>query len=91
MSLASTSRPLAPSQAASAPPAAQADASTQLGVRFYSLHRDFGLTPDPDPTPTDHPMVLVGPSTGSQTGGVSDDGDSGRAGQQGAASDSGTE
>jgi hypothetical protein len=85
--------PPAPSQAASAAPSAQADASTQLGVRFYSLHRDFGLTPDPDPTPTDHPMVLVGPPTGPQTGGAgaSDDGDGGKAGQQGAASDSGTE
>jgi hypothetical protein len=79
-------------QAASAPPPAQADASTQLGVRYYSLHRDFGLTPDPDPAPTDHPLVLVGPPTGSQSGGgVSDDGDSEKSGQQAPASDSGTE
>ena len=93
-----TAPPPAPAQAASAPPpAVQANGSPQLGVRFYSLHRDFGLTPDPDPTPTDQPMVLVGPPTGPQTasgasdGGVSNDGDDAKAGQQGAASDGGGE
>jgi Meckel syndrome type 1 protein len=87
----------APAQAASAPPpAAQASATTQ-GARFYSLHRDYGLTPDPDPAPADRPLVLVGPPTGPQGGGVASDGvaaddsDSAKAGQQGAASDSGGE
>jgi len=90
--------PPAPAQATStAAPAAQASATTQ-GARFYSLHRDYGLTPDPDPAPTGNPLVLVGPPTGPQgggagasDGGASDDSDSARAGQQGAASDSGGE
>jgi hypothetical protein len=31
------------------------------GGRFYSLHRDFGDTPDPIPTPQANPPVLIGP------------------------------
>jgi hypothetical protein len=92
-----TAPPIAPPAQASAPPAAQASAMTQ-GARFYSLHRDYGLTPDPDPAPTGNPLVLVGPPTGPLGGGgagASDEGasdDSGaKAGQQGAASDSGGE
>jgi len=95
-----TAAPAAPpvaAQAASAPPTAQPSATTQ-GARFYSLHRDYGLTPDPDPAPTGNSLVLVGPPTGPQGGGAgaadagaSDDSDGAKAGQQGAASDSGGE
>jgi hypothetical protein len=31
------------------------------GVHFYSLHREYGLTPDAVVTPKDRPMVLIGP------------------------------
>ena len=50
-----------------APPAALAQGDgyqgPPTGVHFYSLHREYGLTPDPDPTPTDRPLVLIGPPT----------------------------
>jgi hypothetical protein len=32
------------------------------GVHFYSLHREYGLTPDAVVTPKDRPMVLIGPA-----------------------------
>jgi ribonuclease E len=41
------------------PPAASASSTT--GVHYYSLHREYGLTPDPVATPKDRPMVLIGP------------------------------
>ena len=59
--------------AASAPPAqelaqndtaAAPEASNPLpptGTHFYSLHREYGLTPDHVATPKDRPMVLIGP------------------------------
>jgi hypothetical protein len=51
----------APSQpqtlAQNTPPAASAPVS----ARFYSLHREYGMTPDPVTLPTERPMVLVGP------------------------------
>jgi Meckel syndrome type 1 protein len=63
--------PFAPPQAAPPAPAPQrlADnsaaaapaASNAVPVRFYSLHREYGMTPDPAPTPTERPMVLIGP------------------------------
>jgi len=33
----------------------------QTGVHYYSLHREYGLTPDQVVTPKDRPMVLIGP------------------------------
>jgi hypothetical protein len=30
-------------------------------VRFYSLHREYGMTPDPIPQSTEDHTVLVGP------------------------------
>ena len=30
-------------------------------VRFYSLHREYGMTPDPIPQPTEDHTVLIGP------------------------------
>src|SRR5579871_1225730 len=69
-------RPLAPPPSTYAPPqpapvvaaaaqppgpAAQAAASAPSSVRYYSLHRAYGLAPDPDPKPTNRPLVLIGP------------------------------
>jgi len=60
--------------AAAAAPAAQALAQNDAaagpavsptlqptGVHYYSLHREYGLTPDAIVTPKDRPMVLIGP------------------------------
>jgi hypothetical protein len=60
-----------------------ASASSEDGttpVRFYSLHRAYGLTPDPIEMPERRPMVLIGPpdhaSAPSQDDNdASDDGD----------------
>ena len=64
----------APSAVAAQPPAqalAQNDTTIaptqaanplgQTGVHYYSLHREYGLTPDQVVTPKDRPMVLIGP------------------------------
>ncbi|HEX3407657.1 MAG TPA: hypothetical protein VHS81_10505 [Caulobacteraceae bacterium] len=51
-------------QPAAAQPAAQAAPSTAQGpssVRFYSLHRAYGMSPDPIPAPTEGHTVLIGP------------------------------
>jgi hypothetical protein len=51
-------------QPAPAPVAAPAPAvaeSGHTGPRFYSLHRAYGITPDPIPIPTERSTVLVGP------------------------------
>jgi hypothetical protein len=45
-------------------------------VRFYSLHRAYGLTPDPVETPAQRPMVLIGPPDHA-TAQSQDDGDDG--------------
>lgn len=47
----------APSSAA--PPAAQAEGPRS--VRFYSLHREYGMTPDPIPQSSGDHTVLIGP------------------------------
>ncbi|HEY2708018.1 MAG TPA: hypothetical protein VGI95_08185 [Caulobacteraceae bacterium] len=53
-------------QSAPAPVAPAAAApSAQTPVHFYSLHREYGMTPDPVATPTDRPMVLIGPADNS--------------------------
>jgi hypothetical protein len=57
--MAAEAAPLTPAFAP-AVPAAPAS-STQTGPRFYSLHRAYGLTPDPIPVPAQRPTVLVGP------------------------------
>jgi hypothetical protein len=41
------------------PPAEQAGGTTS--VRFYSLHRQYGMSPDPIPAPTQGHTVLIGP------------------------------
>jgi hypothetical protein len=40
---------------------ATASNSPPVGVRFYSIDRDYGDRPDPIAMPQDRPMVLVGP------------------------------
>jgi hypothetical protein len=45
----------------SAGPAASPAVLQPTGVHFYSLHREYGLTPDAVVTPKDRPMVLIGP------------------------------
>ena len=45
-----------------------------MGVRFYSLHREYGITPDPVPTPQDRPMVLIGPPDNAPAQSASPDG-----------------
>jgi hypothetical protein len=69
----------APPAATAQPPAqvlAQIDTTTaapaasplgQTGVHYYSLHREYGLTPDQVVTPKDRPMVLIGPPDDSPT------------------------
>jgi hypothetical protein len=67
--------------AAVAAPTQSADAATPAGspkthVRFYSLHRAYGMTPDPIAMPVKRPMVLVGPadaSAGHSQNGAGDD------------------
>jgi hypothetical protein len=60
----------APTQSAEASVPA---ASPRTHVRFYSLHRAYGMTPDPIAMPTQRTMVLVGPpdaaASQSQNGG----------------------
>jgi hypothetical protein len=60
--------PAAPAVASPAPMALAASqqpappaASPTVGVRYYSVMRDYGMAPDPVETPTDRPMVLIGP------------------------------
>ncbi len=50
--LAQNDTPAAPPASGSLPP---------TGAHFYSLHREYGLTPDQVVTPKDRPMVLIGP------------------------------
>ncbi len=53
--------PQAPAAAQPQPtPTTQATAGASH-VRFYSLHRAYGLEPDPDPKPTGNPLVLIAP------------------------------
>jgi hypothetical protein len=52
-----------------APTAGPAPASPPVGVRFYSVLRDYGLSPDPVTPPADRPMVLIGPADNA-TGGA---------------------
>jgi hypothetical protein len=70
---------LATPQAPAAPQAAapQAPPSAPVGVRFYSLHRDYGMTPDPVPLPAARPPVLIAAPAGppAQSQDDSDDGD----------------
>jgi len=44
-----------------ASPAASPAVLQPTGAHFYSLHREYGLTPDAVVTPKDRPMVLIGP------------------------------
>jgi hypothetical protein len=46
--------------AVAAPTPAPTNQTGGSGSRFYSLHREFGLTPDPIPKTSGH-MVLIGP------------------------------
>lgn len=51
----------APSPAHPAQASAQGPAEGPTSVRFYSLHRDYGMAPDPIPAPTEGHTVLIGP------------------------------
>jgi hypothetical protein len=58
-----------------------ADAPSPLpptGVHFYSLHRAYGLTPDKVTTPTDRPLVLIGPPDNPPAQAKDDSDDSGK-------------
>jgi hypothetical protein len=65
--------PQAQASAASAPPG-----SPRVGVRLYSLHRQYGMTPDPIALPAKRPMVLIGPPDQPTTGAGSDNDDGGK-------------
>lgn len=55
----------APVQPAQAEPAAQPGQGT-TGVRFYSLHRAYGMSPDPIPAPTEgHTVLIAAPDHGT--------------------------
>jgi hypothetical protein len=43
------------------PPAPAAADPGHTGPRFYSLHREYGIAPDPIPIPAERSTVLVGP------------------------------
>lgn len=46
-------------------PAAAPAVLAPTTAHYYSLHREYGLTPDAVVTPTERPMVLIGPPDGS--------------------------
>ena len=62
-----------------------ASASPTTGVHYYSLHREYGLAPDQVATPTDRPMVLIGPPDDPASQKQDDADDNGRSAQHGAA------
>ena len=87
-----------PAQAAPARPPAQALAqndtpaaptaaspSQTTGVHYYSLHREYGLTPDQVATPKDRPMVLIGPPDDPTPQKQDDADDNGQSAQHGGA------
>ena len=51
----------------------------QTGVHYYSLHREYGLTPDQVVTPKDRPMVLIGPADNAAAQSSDDADDNGKA------------
>jgi 2-oxoglutarate dehydrogenase E2 component (dihydrolipoamide succinyltransferase) len=53
--------PQAAPQLAQNETAPAANPLARTGVHFYSLHREYGLTPDKIVTPKDRPLVLIGP------------------------------
>ena len=74
--------PAAPAHIAAATPApapnayaASADTSQRVHVRFYSVDRPYGLTPDPIQMPTKRPMILVGPPDATASHSQDDAGD----------------
>jgi hypothetical protein len=64
---------------------AQAAASPTTGVHYYSLHREYGLTPDQVVTPKDRPMVLIGPPDDPTPQKQDDADDAGKSAQHGGA------
>lgn len=72
-----------PQQIAQAAPAAPAaSAATGEGVRLYSVHRGYGLSPDAIPAPKGDNYVLIGPSESGLAGGPpSEDSDEPKDGQ----------
>jgi len=56
----SSAQRLSQNETPAAPAASQAGLQP-TGAHFYSLHREYGLTPDAVVTPKDRPMVLIGP------------------------------
>ena len=66
MALSAPPAPTAPAQVlaqndTTAAPAPATNPLGQTGVHYYSLHREYGLTPDQVVTPKERPMVLIGP------------------------------
>jgi hypothetical protein len=59
--VAEAAAPPTPAAATPAPAAAATPDPGHTGPRFYSLHREYGLTPDPIPVPAQRSTVLVGP------------------------------
>jgi len=62
--LAKAPQPAAPAAVASAAPA-RAGADAPSRARYYSLHREYGDTPDHIDLPAARPPVLIGPSDGA--------------------------
>jgi hypothetical protein len=66
----------APVQPAQAQSAAQRPAQGTTGVRLYSLHRAYGMSPDPIPEPTEgHTVLIAAPDHSSAAADQGDDGD----------------
>lgn len=53
---------------AAARPSQKSTGPGQGAVRIYSLHREYGMTPDPAPRPSPGGYVLVGPSEAPDVG-----------------------
>jgi hypothetical protein len=65
---------------------AAANPSQTTHVHYYSLHREYGLTPDQVATPKDRPMVLIGPPDDPTSQKQDDADDNGKSAQHGGAS-----
>jgi len=86
--VAAASPPNAPAQTlAQSDSAAPASPSAPVGVRYYSVLRDYGVTPDPVTVPADRPMVLIGPAADAAPPKSDDSGDSGKSSNDGDGSD----
>jgi hypothetical protein len=58
---AAAAAPASAGGAAAQSAAAASDGDAKVGARLYSLHREYGLDPDPVTIPKQRPLVLIAP------------------------------